>query len=428
MLRKPEDRPSAQRGPRCRRQQRSGSIMGLFAFMLPVILIICLMAINVAYMQLTRTEMKVATDASARAAGRALSINQSTNSAMDYAQSTAALNMVAGKPLSVPRTEEYITFGKSSRTNNGYGRYQFTAVPKAKVDSGQEQVSSVRVLGKVTAPLLIRYPQTFNQFTPTATAISTQVDRDIALILDRSGSMGDYKDYDALEAALNTLYKAKKISKTEYNNGVASDVYGRSYSSNVIKQLSGDPKLYAQTYQTWLNGGVAPEASRWALLRNAVNAFLDVLEKTDQKELVSVASFSSTATLDLKLESNYSLVRNLVAKTRPYNATAIGKGMETGMPSLLDAARARPFAAKTIVVMTDGINNTNPDPVTVAKDIVKKYNVTIHTVTVSPDADQSAMKTVASIGHGKHYHANTGDELVAIFEEIANNLPTILTE
>jgi Ca-activated chloride channel family protein len=38
------------------------------------------------------------------------------------------------------------------------------------------------------------------------------------------------------------------------------------------------------------------------------------------------------------------------------------------------------------------------------------------------------MKSVADIGGGKHYHAATGAELVAIFEEIANNLPTIFTQ
>jgi hypothetical protein len=38
------------------------------------------------------------------------------------------------------------------------------------------------------------------------------------------------------------------------------------------------------------------------------------------------------------------------------------------------------------------------------------------------------MQQVASIGGGKHYHAATGDQLIAIFEEIANNLPTILTK
>jgi hypothetical protein len=38
------------------------------------------------------------------------------------------------------------------------------------------------------------------------------------------------------------------------------------------------------------------------------------------------------------------------------------------------------------------------------------------------------MQDVAETGGGKHYHAATGEELVSIFQEIANNLPTILVE
>jgi hypothetical protein len=38
------------------------------------------------------------------------------------------------------------------------------------------------------------------------------------------------------------------------------------------------------------------------------------------------------------------------------------------------------------------------------------------------------MINVAAIGGGNHYHSDTGDDLVPIFREIANNLPTILTQ
>ena len=91
-------------------------------------------------------------------------------------------------------------------------------------------------------------------------------------------------------------------------------------------------------------------------------------------------------------------------------------------------SNARPFAAKTIVILTDGINNGWPDAVDVTRDLVQQYNVTIHTVTFTTGAYQRDMQDVARIGGGKHYHADTGNELVEIFEEIANNLPTILSE
>jgi hypothetical protein len=81
-----------------------------------------------------------------------------------------------------------------------------------------------------------------------------------------------------------------------------------------------------------------------------------------------------------------------------------------------------------MVVMTDGMHNSGIDPVAVAQTFMSNYNLTIHTVTFGENADKVRMRNVASIGGGRHYHADTGQELVAIFQEIANNLPTILTQ
>ena len=93
-----------------------------------------------------------------------------------------------------------------------------------------------------------------------------------------------------------------------------------------------------------------------------------------------------------------------------------------------NAEDPRPFASKTIVVLSDGDNRTGANPITAAEDIIADYNVTIHTVTFTQGADQTEMTTVAEKGFGRHYHADTGEGLIDVFEEIANNLPTILTE
>ena len=101
--------------------------------------------------------------------------------------------------------------------------------------------------------------------------------------------------------------------------------------------------------------------------------------------------------------------------------------MQEGIQGLIDA-RARPFAAKTMVVMTDGVQNQTPWAEDIAEALVANNLLTIHTVTFGTGANQQDMREVAAIGGGKHYHAATGADLVRIFEEIANNLPTILTE
>ena len=52
---------------------RRGAIIPLFAIVLPVMIILSLMAMNLSYMQLTESELKIATDAAARAGCRSWS-------------------------------------------------------------------------------------------------------------------------------------------------------------------------------------------------------------------------------------------------------------------------------------------------------------------------------------------------------------------
>lgn len=81
-----------------------------------------------------------------------------------------------------------------------------------------------------------------------------------------------------------------------------------------------------------------------------------------------------------------------------------------------------------MVVMTDGNHNRGTDPDDVAVTLMSTGNLDIQTVTFGGGANQQAMIDVANIGNGNHYHAESGAQLASVFEEIANNLPTILTE
>ena len=394
--------------------------MPMFALLLPVLFLLSGVSINIAYMRLTKTELKCAVDAASHAGGRALCIKQSTQEAINYAKSVAKMNNVAGRPLTILKDSQ-IEFGQSVRANNGTGRYQFTSVPKSQVDNRTKQANSVCVNSVLQVPLIFRTLPNVSQVAVGESSIATQLDRDISLVLDRSGSMLEYKDETALSNALAALRSSRVISSTEYNNAL-----NMNFSTNVINRLTGDMNQYANDMRNVTSR--SPRHCRWALLAQGVNTFFDVLQQTPQDELVSVATFSSGARLDYALTLNYAPIRTFTNNLYPSGSTAIGLGMQTGIPSIITASAARQFAAKTIVVMTDGINNVNPSPVTVTNTIMGQYNVTIHTITVSSGADQTAMQTVARLGNGKHYHSNTGVELSAIFQEIANNLPTILTQ
>ena len=404
---------------------RQGNIVALTALMLPFMLIISAMAINIAYMQLSRTELMVATDAAARAGGRAVSEFQNIDDAITAAQVTAALNNVAGRPLQLEKQEaaEEISFGEAVPFNNNVdGRYKFSTIPHGTIRSGAQTASAIRVHGKADSlPVLFPTFGTLRDFNLNYQSTAVQVDRDIALILDRSGSMDNHPGY-------NWPNGFNPWTVGSLNIGVQAGIIGFNNQQNFYFYQPGqDWKTYQDfLYRDHLNLGDPPKTP-WEELLDAVDVFLDVLETTDQDEQVSLASYATTATLDLNLVSDYDIVRARLEDLSPNGWTAIGDGMNTGVPSLLDSA-ARPFAAKTLVVMTDGVHNRGIDPDVAAQNIVSQYDVTIHAVTFGGGADREAMREVANIGGGDYYHAATGDELRRIFEEVANNLPTIVIQ
>ena len=88
--------------------------MGLMGILLPVMAILAAFCINLAKMQLTRTELIVATDCAAKAGGRAFSELQTVDAAKTAAIATAALNSVNGEPLQLRETSSAAVYSALS--------------------------------------------------------------------------------------------------------------------------------------------------------------------------------------------------------------------------------------------------------------------------------------------------------------------------
>ncbi len=135
------------------------------------------------------------------------------------------------------------------------------------------------------------------------------------------------------------------------------------------------------------------------------------------------------STMDAELSADYAPVRTKMTalSSKPVKgSTAISAGIDEGI-KVLTSKKARPFAVKTMVVMTDGIHNTGPEPIESAKKAAKK-DIVIHTITFSDDADINRMTAVAAATGGLHFHAEDQAELIEAFQKIAATLPVMLTE
>jgi Mg-chelatase subunit ChlD len=359
----------------------------LIAVCLPLCVIMAAFAVDVAWMQLVRTELRVATDAAARAGAKELSLSQDRATARDRAKQVALRNHVAGDPLRLANSD--IEIGRGAQSDDD-SRFGFTA--------GGSRPNAIRVTGRRTrgsaagpVDLLFAGVLGVRQFEPRESSSSTLLDRDICLVVDRSGSM------------MWTLVNSQFPAGTR----------------------ECDPPH--------------PTQSRWGALSIAVSAFLAELENTDQDERVGLASYSSDttecgntykiSTIDSNLVADYSKIRDEMARmsSKPVKGrTAISAGLDEGI-KVLTGKKARPFAVKTMILMTDGIHNQGPEPVISARAAATK-DIVIHTITFSSDADIKRMQDVAAATGGQHFHAPDAQELVRIFREIAATLPVLLTE
>ncbi len=377
------------RKARPRYHHRRGAIVVLVAVMMGIFILAAAFSVDVGYMQLTRSQLRIATDAAARAGGEALAREQNPAAAVRAAKAVAAQNMVAQQPLLLEDSD--ITLGSSQRQPNGTWLF----IP------GGTPTNSLQVTGRRTRdapsgsiPLFLGRFAGVADFQPIQDATVVRLDRDICIVVDRSTSMK------------------------------------RDVDSTVHYMHVSDPAFCLPPSPT----------SRWIALEAALLEFTRILGTTRQPEHVGLVSYASNFNghcdhNNLASEINQFLTPNLSSVDQavqaitasPFNGnTQIADGILKGIDVLTDSATSRPLAVKTMIVMTDG-RNTSGNPVAAARQAANQ-DIIVHSITFASGADQQQMIDVSSAGGGNHYHAPDAVALEQIFREIALSMLVTLTE
>lgn len=385
---------------RFRRRSRQGSILILAGAAFFALVALAGLSINIAYMELVRSEQRLATDAAAKAALVILGQSQSQAQARQAATTIAALHRVAGRPVVLVDSD--IEIGTSAGNTNGTYSFSQTNSSSSVVTNSVRVKSNLSKMVSGGIPTLL-LPQMMGvaSFTSEQSAVSTRIDMDVCLVVDRSGSM-------AWSLGSKTF---------DYPGGLA----GQSPIQNYFK---------------------LPHAteSRWASLTSAVDVFANVLNEAPIKTRVSLASYSSNftfgiwtsvvASVDQPLTTDYTTLKQKLNKlaTQPLiGNTNIAAGLREGVNALTDPNLSRVTSCKSIVLMTDGVLTQGDDPVALAK-IAREKNIRIHTIAFSAQADVALMQRVAQAGGGQCYVAPNAASLEAAFRLIATTLPNMLTE
>jgi Ca-activated chloride channel family protein len=400
------------RGTHESQHDRRGAVHVLVAAMMMVFIIAAALTVDVSYMQLIRTELRTATDAAAKAGTEALIRTQDQATAKAEAVRYAGLNNVGGSPFVI--TENDVHLGRVVPGSGGKWTFQEGGTP----------LNAVRVDGNVgggattaAKPLFFGPALGVADFSTSHKSTAAKQEVEICLCLDRSGSM--LWDMSGTDSSYTT------------------------------------PNPNLSTFSAWgTNWQYAlspphPSGSRWAVLGNAIDLFLDEASKyrlrprtalvtwgTDYTMPIAPGTVYGAAEVDVNLpwysgfdwEVNKTSIEAAI-DVRTANPMMGGTNMSAGIDEavgVLTGPRSQVFTTKIMILLSDGQWNAGRDPLLAAAD-ANAAGVTIHTISML-SIDTWTLQQIANATDGDFYQANDEATLRAAFEEIARSLPIVFTE
>jgi uncharacterized protein YegL len=218
----------------------------LIAVMLVAFFVTVIFSVDVAYMQLVNTQLRTATDAAAKAAVDTLTRTEDAATARQAAIDIAERNLVAGAPLQLSADD--IEFGNAEVLSDG-SSMNFTP--------NQFPLNAARIQGRKTEGSLSGSARLFfagllgrPRYETSLSATASRRDRDICLVVDRSGSMDGTKIED-LKSAVTVFLAALGETPQDEFVGLASYSTGATRDHDLTQDLG----LIDNTMQDMLAAG-----------------------------------------------------------------------------------------------------------------------------------------------------------------------------
>ncbi len=155
----------------------------------------------------------------------------------------------------------------------------------------------------------------------------------------------------------------------------------------------------------------------------SANTFIDFNGWNSTSDQMGLVSFSSSATLDQNLTSNFSSVRTSMNNLVGNGGTAIGDGINSATAHL-NSSSHNPSALKFQILMSDGQTNSGADSSTAAIT-ASNSNIIIYTIAFGEDADAVELQNIANLTGGQYYAATDQNTLSGVYQLIAQNIQVI---
>jgi hypothetical protein len=210
---------------RARKPHRRGAIVVLAAFLMVVMLGLVAFSVDMGYIMLVKTELQVAADSAALAAGAKLSASRAQLEAT--ATNYAGMHQAGGHAVELKSSDiEYGIWDQDSRTFEPTAKVGNALRVTARQDNstGNNNLFFARVLGQ-------------DKYNITASAIALGNPRDICFVVDLSGSMND--DTESGYSGSGSIGGTYGTIRTQMMSQVFSDLGFGSYPG--VQQSIGEP-------------------------------------------------------------------------------------------------------------------------------------------------------------------------------------------
>ncbi len=158
-----------------------------------------------------------------------------------------------------------------------------------------------------------------------------------------------------------------------------------------------------------------------AAAKEAARRFVDYLSLPLDRS--AIVAFNRSAHLMIELTGDREALHSGIDQISIVPGTVIDAGISLAAAEL-ESERHLEGNTKVMVVMTDGRNNSGPDPVLTAARRATARGIRIYTVAYGEDADSELMRSVA--GDPKRaFTALTAADLLRIYAEIAYTIPCL---
>lgn len=161
------------------------------------------------------------------------------------------------------------------------------------------------------------------------------------------------------------------------------------------------------------------EGEQIVAAKGAAIAFIEVMDLPDDQ--VGIVAFAESSRVVSPLTGNEAALRAAIAAMTLSRGTRIDRGLEEAQ-NLFRATTARPGASRVLVLLTDGLQSTDPARPIALSESLRTEGVDVFVVGLGTDVDAAYLAALVGAPDRLHMSPGPGD-LEAVYRDIANLIP-----